>query len=90
GLSASSQTNRPWQALGIPLYLGAILLLVPRLMRRWASVIGTTAEDDTVLVMGCAAGFLSSLISEYVGLGYLLGAFLARLIHRTCENERRM
>jgi Kef-type K+ transport system membrane component KefB len=72
---AGSQAGDAWHVLWIPAYLLAMLFLVPWLMQRLLARAGSE-NDDTILVLACVAGLCSSLVSEYAGLGYLLGAFL--------------
>lgn len=73
----------PWRLAWIPLYLAAIIIFLPWFMglvaARRARGGGEAQEDvgDTILVVSCLLAFCSAVASEYVGLGYVVGAFLA-------------
>lgn len=76
-----SHAENPWRMAWIPVYLIVIIFFVPWLMRRVAAkrrdANGQQDVSDTVLIVACALAFCASVASEYVGLGYVVGAFLA-------------
>ncbi len=76
-----SHAENPWRLAWIPVYLIVIIFFVPWLMRRVATMRrasnGRQDVSDTVLIVACALAFCASVASEYVGLGYVVGAFLA-------------
>jgi Kef-type K+ transport system membrane component KefB len=78
-VAAGSQADAtPWHLALVPVYLVVTVVILPWLMRRILSTRGNNAEkSDTVLIAACALAFVSACGSEFVGLGYVVGAFLA-------------
>lgn len=78
---AGSHADNPWRLAWIPVFLVVVLALVPWLMRRVAAMRrasnGQGDVNDTVLIVACTLAFCAAVGSEYVGLGYVIGAFLA-------------
>lgn len=78
-VAAGAQADAtPWHLALIPVYLVVTVIILPWLMRRALRTRGNNAEkSDTVLIAACALAFVSACGSEFVGLGYVVGAFLA-------------
>ena len=78
-VAAGSQADAtPWHLAFFPLYLVITIIILPWLMRRTLSARGNAGEkSDTILIVACALAFVSACASEFVGLGYVVGAFLA-------------
>ena len=78
-VAAGSQTDAtPWHLALFPIYLVVTVIILPWLMRRILSTRGNNGEKgDTILIVACALAFVSACASEFVGLGYVVGAFLA-------------
>ena len=78
-VAAGSQADAaPWHLVLVPVYLLVTVIILPWLMRRILRTRGNSAEkSDTVLIAACALAFISACGSEFVGLGYVVGAFLA-------------
>lgn len=78
---AGAHAENPWRLAWVPVFLIVVLALVPWLMRRVAAMRRASNEqgdiNDTVLIVACTLAFGSAVASEYVGLGYVIGAFLA-------------
>jgi Kef-type K+ transport system membrane component KefB len=67
-----------WLLLLIPAYLAAALLLLPLLMARVAKQRSGNGEaSDTVLIAATTIAFGSAFLSEIIGLGDVIGAFIA-------------
>lgn len=78
-VTAGAQTDAtPWHLALVPVYLVLTVVILPWAMRRALSVRGNNAEkSDTILIVACMLAFASACGSEFVGLGYVVGAFLA-------------
>ena len=77
-VAAGSQADGAWPLALFPVYLVVTVVILPWLMRRILSGRGNSGEkSDTVLIAACTLAFASACSSEFVGLGYVVGAFLA-------------
>ena len=77
-VSAGAREDGLWHLALVPIYLIAALIVLPRLMRRAAQIREANVETgDTVLIVACTLAFTSAFASEFTGLGYVIGAFLA-------------
>lgn len=77
-VSAGSQTEGTWHLALVPLYLVVTVAILPWLMRRTLSMRESNGEkSDAVLIVACTLAFSSACAAEFVGLGYVVGAFLA-------------
>src|SRR5436309_3748291 len=64
--------------LGLPLYLMAMVWLVPPMMRRVACVLVRDGRmGERALAGACAVALASALITQILGLHYIFGAFVA-------------
>jgi Kef-type K+ transport system membrane component KefB len=79
--AAGTQVSLSWHFALILAYLTVTLLVSPRLMPWLAARRPATGKeggiDDTTLVVACALALCSALVAEYIGLDYILGAFLS-------------
>ncbi len=77
-VSAGAREDGLWHLALVPVYLMAVLIILPRVMRRAAPIREANGEaSDTVLIVACTLAFTSAFVSEFTGLGYVIGAFLA-------------
>ena len=77
-VAAGSQADATWHLALFPVYLVVTVVILPRLMRRILSTRGNNGEkSDAILIVACTLAFASACASEFVGLGYVVGAFLA-------------
>jgi Kef-type K+ transport system membrane component KefB len=77
-VSAGEREEGLWHLSLVPIYLIATLIILPRAMRRVAQIReGKGEASDTVLIVACTLAFTSAFVSEFTGLGYVIGAFLA-------------
>ncbi len=77
-VAAGSQTDATWHLALVPVYLVVTVVILPWLMRRILSVRENNGEkSDAVLIVACTLAFSSACAAEFVGLGYVVGAFLA-------------
>ncbi len=64
--------------LGLPVYLAAMMWLVPPLMRRAAGVLLRDGRmSERALAGVCAVALASAMITQILGLHYIFGAFVA-------------
>ena len=77
-ISVGARGDGLWHLALVPLYLVAAVIILPRLMRQATKISGRNGEgSDTVLIVACTLAFSSAFVSEFTGLGYVIGAFLA-------------
>jgi Kef-type K+ transport system membrane component KefB len=77
-VAAGSQADATWHLALFPIYLVVTVVILPWLMRRILSTGDRNGEkSDAVLIVACTLAFASACASEFVGLGYVIGAFLA-------------
>jgi Kef-type K+ transport system membrane component KefB len=77
-VAAGSQSDVTWHLALFPIYLVVTVVILPWLMRRILSTRDSNGEkSDAVLIVACTLAFASACASEFVGLGYVVGAFLA-------------
>ena len=77
-VAAGSQAEATWHLALFPIYLVVTIVILPWLMHRILSTRDSNGEkSDTVLIVACTLAFASACASEFVGLGYVVGAFLA-------------
>jgi K+:H+ antiporter len=77
-VAAGSQAEGTWHLALVPIYLVVTVAILPWLMRRTLSVRESNGEkSDAVLIVACTLAFSSACAAEFVGLGYVVGAFLA-------------
>ena len=78
-VAAGSQAEATmWHLAFFPIYLVVTVVILPWLMHRAVSTRGANGEkSDTVLIVACTLAFGSACAAEFVGLGYVVGAFLA-------------
>ena len=78
-VAAGSQAEATtWHLALVPVYLIVTVVILPWLMRRALSVRENNGEkSDAVLIVACTLAFSSACAAEFVGLGYVVGAFLA-------------
>jgi Kef-type K+ transport system membrane component KefB len=64
--------------LGLPIYLAAMVWLLPPLMRRAAGVLLRNGRmSERALAAVCAVALASAMITQILGLHYIFGAFVA-------------
>ena len=64
--------------LGLPIYLAAMVWLVPPLMRRAAGVLLRDGRmSERALAGVCAVALASAMVTQILGLHYIFGAFVA-------------
>jgi Kef-type K+ transport system membrane component KefB len=64
--------------LGLPVYLAAMMWLVPPMMRRAAGVLLRDGRmSERALAGVCAVALASAMITQILGLHYIFGAFVA-------------
>lgn len=64
--------------IGLPVYLAAVVWLVPRLMRRAQRVLLVDGRmGERALAACCAVALGSAMITQLLGLHYIFGAFVA-------------
>jgi len=77
-VSAGAREDGLWHLALVPIYLMAALIILPRVIHRAAQIREANGEaSDTVLIVACTLAFTSAFVSEFTGLGYVIGAFLA-------------
>lgn len=77
-ISSDARADGLWQIALVPMYLIAAIIILPSAMRLAAQIRGGNGEpSDTLLIVACTSAFASAFVSEFVGLGYVIGAFLA-------------
>jgi len=77
-VAAGSQAEATWHLALVPVYLVVTVVILPWLMRRILRVRENNGEKrDAVLIVACTLAFSSACAAEFVGLGYVVGAFLA-------------
>lgn len=76
-VSADARGDRLWHLALIPIYLAAVILILPGVMRRATNSRNRNGDsNDVVLIAACTLAFSSAFVSEFIGLGYIVGAFL--------------